>query len=71
MDMRADVCCGTGPTNTSAPSSANQLGWNGGAGATLSFGHKELFVESRLIDFKSPNALSARAVPILLGMNWF
>lgn len=71
MDMRADVCCGTGPTNTSAPSSGSKLGWNGGGGATLSFGHKQLFVESRLIDFKSPNALSARAVPILLGMNWF
>jgi hypothetical protein len=69
MDMSA--CCGTGPTNTSAPSSGNKLGWNAGGGATLAWGHKELFVESRLIDFKSANALSARAVPILLGMNWF
>ncbi len=71
MDLRSGVCCGTGPTNTSAPSSGRKLGWNGGGGATLAFNHKELFVESRLIDFKSPNALSARAVPILLGMNWF
>ncbi len=71
MDMRADVCCGTGSTNTSSPSNGSKLGWNGGGGATLSFGHKQLFVESRLIDFKSANALSARAVPILLGMNWF
>jgi hypothetical protein len=71
MDMEANVCCGTGPTNTSAPSSGNKLGWNAGGGATLTWGHKELFVESRLITFKTPNALSARAVPILLGMNWY
>lgn len=71
MDMRANVCCGAGPTNTSSPSSGTKLGWNAGGGATLAWGHKELFVETRLIDFKSPNALSARAVPILLGMNWY
>jgi hypothetical protein len=71
MDMQANACCGSGPTNTSGPSSGNKLGWNAGGGATLGWGNKELFVESRLIDFKSPNALSARAVPILLGMNWF
>lgn len=71
MDMRANVCCGMGPTNTSAPSNGGKLGWNAGAGATLSWGHEELFVETRLIAFKSTNALSARAVPILLGMNWY
>ena len=71
MDLEATVCCGTGPTNTSAPSSGSKLGWNAGGGAALTWGHKELFVESRLINFKSSNALSARAVPILLGMNWY
>lgn len=71
LQMDMSVCCGTGPTNTSAPSSGNKLGWNAGGGAKLAWGNKELFVESRLIDFKSPNAFSARAVPILLGMNWF
>ena len=35
LQMDMDVCCGTGPTNTSSPSSGNKLGWNAGGGATL------------------------------------
>ena len=72
MDLEAGQP-GTGPTNTAAPSSTwqSQIGWNAGGGASLMWGHTEVFVESRLIQFRPTNALSARQVPIVLGINWY
>jgi hypothetical protein len=48
-------------------------GYNAGAGATLSLGHKrELFLEARAINFKRSDAYeNAHQVPIILGINWY
>jgi hypothetical protein len=73
MDLEAGVPGGVGPTNTAAPSSSwqHEWGWNGGGGASLMWGHSEVFVEARVIQFKASNAQAARQVPIVLGMNWY
>jgi hypothetical protein len=53
----------------------NNWGWNAGGGLGWHFGNKELFVESRLIQFNRGTAfngvdyMSARQVPIVFGLN--
>jgi len=47
-------------------------GWNVGGGATMSLGHKrELFLESRLINYKKTGHESNHQVPVILGINWY
>jgi len=59
------------------PASCGPTGWlkdfgyNVGAGASLSWGHKELFVESRIIDFTGDNSPRARQIPFILGINLY
>jgi hypothetical protein len=60
--------------NNVAPSDGNwhdKWGYNLGAGFTLGWGKTELFVESRLIDFKPANASVAKQLPIMIGINWY
>jgi len=47
------------------------FGYNVGGGASLSWGHKELFLESRLIDFTTDNTPRARQIPFILGINLY
>lgn len=47
------------------------FGYNVGGGASLSWGHKELFVESRIIDFNSDTSPRARQIPFILGINLY
>jgi hypothetical protein len=55
----------------------NNWGWNAGGGLGWHFGNKELFVESRLIQFNRGTAfngvdyMSARQVPIVFGINFY
>ena len=55
----------------------NNWGWNAGGGLGWHFGNKELFIESRLIQFNRGTAfngvdyMAARQVPIVFGMNIF
>lgn len=37
----------------------------------LSRGHKELFLESRLIDFTTDSTSRARQIPFILGINLY
>jgi hypothetical protein len=45
-------------------------GWNAGGGASLSWGHSQLFVESRVIGFTKSNAPMARQIPTVFGFNF-
>ena len=47
------------------------FGYNVGAGASLSWGHKEMFVETRNIDFNADNTPRARQIPFILGINLY
>jgi hypothetical protein len=47
------------------------FGYNVGAGASLSWNHKELFVESRIIDYNADNTPRARQIPFILGINLY
>lgn len=47
------------------------FGYNAGAGASLSWNKKELFVESRIIDFSADNTPRARQIPFILGINLY
>jgi hypothetical protein len=47
------------------------FGYNVGGGASLSWGHKELFVESRIIDYTGDNSPRARQIPFILGINLY
>ena len=49
----------------------NNSGWNAGGGASMLFGHSELFVESRVLAFNPTNAPMARQIPVVFGMNWY
>ena len=49
----------------------NTSGWNAGGGASMLFGHSELFVESRVLAFNPSNAPMARQIPVVFGMNWY
>jgi hypothetical protein len=44
-------------------------GWNAGGGASLSWGHTELFIESRVIGFTRANTPMARQIPTVFGIN--
>jgi hypothetical protein len=46
-------------------------GWNAGGGASMLFGHSELFIESRVLAFNPTNAPMASQIPIVFGMNWY
>lgn len=46
-------------------------GWNAGGGMSLTWGHHELFFESRVLAFKAENAPQARQMPFVLGINLF
>lgn len=46
-------------------------GWNAGGGASMYWGHTELFVEARVLGFKPSGSPQARTVPVVLGVNWF
>jgi len=48
------------------------FGWNAGAGATLSLGHKrELFLEARAINFMKSGMENGHQLPLILGINWY
>jgi hypothetical protein len=49
----------------------HQNGWNAGAGASLGWGRTELFVESRVLAFKTTGIPQARQMPFVLGINLF
>ena len=48
------------------------FGYDLGAGASLSLGHRrELFLESRVINFKKTGYESNHQLPVILGVNWY
>jgi hypothetical protein len=49
----------------------HQNGWNAGAGASLGWGRTELFVESRVLAFKTTGIPQARQMPFVLGINFY
>jgi hypothetical protein len=55
----------------------NDWGWNAGGGLGVHFGKKEVFVESRLIQFNrgtndnNVNVKTARQIPIVFGVNFY
>jgi len=71
VGMRVDSPPGTLLFAPAVDSWSNQNGWNAGGGASLMWGHTELFVESRVLAFTPDNAPMARQVPYLFGMNWY
>jgi len=46
-------------------------GWNAGGGASLFWGHHELFFETRVLAFKPDNTPQARQMPFVLGINLY
>jgi len=46
-------------------------GWNAGGGASLGWGHTELFLESRVLAFTKTNIPQARQMPFVLGINFY
>jgi hypothetical protein len=44
-------------------------GWNAGGGASLSWLHTELFIETRVIGFTRSNTPMARQIPTVFGIN--
>ncbi len=48
-----------------------ESGWNAGGGASLTFSHTELFVESRVIGFHVSNAPQSRLIPTVFGINMY
>jgi len=46
-------------------------GWNAGGGASMYWGHAELFVEARVMGMNPSHASAARQVPVVLGLNWY
>ena len=46
-------------------------GWNAGGGASLLWGHHELFFETRVLAFNSDNIPQARQMPFVLGINLY
>ena len=53
------------------PAWIGKSGWDAGGGLSLTWGHSEVFVESRVIGFSPTNAPEARQIPIVLGFNWY
>jgi len=49
----------------------HQNGWNAGGGASLGWGRTELFVESRVLAFKTTGIPQARQMPFVLGINFY
>lgn len=46
-------------------------GWDAGGGLSLTWGHNEVFVESRVMGFSPTNSPEARQIPIIVGFNWY
>jgi len=74
LPMRIDSPSGDPNTAVFIPGSEdwqNHGGWNAGGGASMVWGHSELFIESRLLAFNPSGAPMARQVPVVFGMNWY
>lgn len=74
LPMRVDAADGNENVAIFAPGEDtwhNTSGWNAGGGASMAFGHTELFVESRVLAFNPTNAPMARQIPVVFGMNWY
>jgi hypothetical protein len=71
VGIRVDSPEGTAIFTGPDPSWQNQNGWNAGGGASLMWGHTELFIESRVLAFTPDNAPMARQMPFLFGLNWY
>jgi hypothetical protein len=71
--LNAGVPGGFGPANIRVGPTdwEKNFGYNVGGGASLSWGKKELFVESRIIDFNTDNTPRARQMPFVLGINLY
>jgi len=71
--LNSGVAGGFGPANIRVGPTdwEKNFGYNVGGGASLSWGHKELFVESRIIDFNTDNTPRARQMPFVLGINLY
>lgn len=46
-------------------------GWNAGGGASLGWGHTELFLETRVLAFSPDNTPQARQMPFVFGVNFY
>ena len=70
--LRLDTPDGA-PAVYSLPSTdwTKESGWNAGGGASLYWGHSEIFVESRVMGFKASGAVMARQIPVMLGYNFY
>jgi hypothetical protein len=64
---------GIGPINVAPGSNdwQHHAAWNYGAGASLKWSNKELFFETRIIDFNTDNTPTIRQIPFMLGFNLF
>jgi hypothetical protein len=72
VPMRVDSPTGTGLLFVPGTDNWHRnSGWNAGGGASMLFGHSELFVESRVLAFDPSNAPMVRQIPIVFGMNWY
>lgn len=74
LPMRVDAANGNENVAVFIPGNSDWShtnGWNAGGGASLLFGHSELFIESRVLAFNPSNAPMARQVPVVFGMNWY
>ena len=71
--LNPGVAGGIGPVNVSVGPTdwKKNWGWNYGAGASLMWNNKELFVESRIIDANVDNTPGIRQIPFMLGMNFY
>jgi len=50
----------------------DSFGWNAGAGAAVSIGHKrEVFLEARAINFMKSGFENGHQLPIVVGINWY
>jgi hypothetical protein len=66
----------TGPGVLVPTTDNHAFGYDAGAGATMSLGHKrELFLEARVINFKKDfggaNYEGNHQLPVILGVNWY
>ncbi|HEV8447310.1 MAG TPA: hypothetical protein VGQ44_10830 [Gemmatimonadaceae bacterium] len=71
LGLRVDSPDGSAVFTGPVDSWQNQNGWNAGGGASLMWGHTELFIESRVLAFTPDNAPMARQLPFMFGLNWY